>query len=100
MQRQSHRSATPAEESRGRRLLHRVDPLVGDDPELRALWAAAASAERDRDTVRERRVRGASLASGDLVRLAVREGSFRAGMTGVVGAASGGAADESSEACG
>ena len=74
MQSQSHRSATPADESRGRRLLHRVDAIVGEDPELRALWAAAASAERDRDTARERRVTGMSLTSGDLVRLTVRGG--------------------------
>ena len=84
MQSQSDRSAGMAEQSRRRRLLHRVDAVVGDDPEIRALWAAAASAERDGDTPQESRVTGASITSGDLVRLAVHEGSLRAGMTGVV----------------
>jgi hypothetical protein len=84
MQSQSDWSADRAEQSPRRRLLHRVDALVGDDPETRALWAAAASGERDGDTPSERRVTRVSFASGDLVRLTAHEGSLRAGLTGVV----------------
>jgi hypothetical protein len=84
MQSQPDWSADTADGSRRRRLVHRVDAFVGDDPEIRALWAAAASAERDSDNAPETRASRTSPASGDVVRLAVHEGSLRAGMTGVV----------------
>ena len=84
MQSQSDWRANTARQRPRQRLRHSVDPVVGDDPEVRALWAAAANAERDTDSQAEHEVGWVSLASGEVVRLTVHEGSLSAGMTGVV----------------